>query len=137
MTPEERYEALGRVDPAELERLADQVLAAGPRVEVVAGPEVVTAPIRFPVPGTRSTTAVLGHAALTMCTVELDGVRGDGCRPGHDLSGAVAAAVCDAEVERAGPRVEDVLVLAHLAIARRRAQCAERAHHVELTRVGP
>lgn len=137
MTPEERYEALGSADGAELEQLADQVLAGGPRIEVITGPEVVTAPIRVPVPGTRSTTTVVGHAALTMCTVELDGVRGDGCRPGRDLPGAVAAAVCDAEAEAGGARAVDVMELVDRTIARRRADCAERARHVELTRVGP
>lgn len=137
MTPEERYEALSEAEGAALEHLADDVLAAGARIEVISGPEVVTAPIRVPVPGTRSTTAVVGHAALTMCTVELDGVRGDGCRPGHDLSGAVAAAVCDAEVERHGPRADAVVGLVHRSTAQRRDRWAERAHHVDLTRVGP
>jgi alpha-D-ribose 1-methylphosphonate 5-triphosphate synthase subunit PhnG len=137
MTPEERYEALAEAEATALERLADEVLAAGARAEVVAGPEVVTAPIRVPVPGTRSTTGVVGHATLTMCTVELGGVRGDGCRRGHDLSGAVAAAVCDAEVERDGPRAGEVVELVRRSAGDRRARWAERAHQVELTRVGP
>ena len=137
MTPEERYEALSAAEGAALEHLADEVLAAGARVEVIAGPEVVTAPIRVPVPGTRSTTAVVGHAALTMCTVEIDGVRGDGCRSGHDLSGAVAAAVCDAEVERGGLRAGVVVGLARRSTVQRRGRWAERAHQVDLTRVGP
>lgn len=137
MTPEERYEALSAAEGAALEQLADEVLADGARVEVIAGPEVVTAPIRVPVPGTQSTTAIVGHAALTLCTVEIDRVRGDGCRSGHDLAGAVAAAVCDAEAERDGPRAGDVVVLAHRSTASRQARWAERAHQVELTRVGP
>ncbi|WP_250448162.1 phosphonate C-P lyase system protein PhnG, partial [Actinotalea sp. C106] len=99
---ESRYEALATAEPAALEALADAILAGAPvpTVEVVAGPETVTAPVRTPVPATGGATAVLGHVALTTCTVLLGGTRGDGIRSGRDLPGALAAAVCDAEAER-------------------------------------
>lgn len=135
MTPEERYEALAVADRPDLEELADAILATGVPVEVTAGPEVVTAPVRLGVPGTRSTSTVVGQVGLTTCTVEVVGVRGDGCRAGHDLSGAVAAALCDAEVGRGGPLADAVLDLASRALARRSALWAERARRVELTRV--
>jgi alpha-D-ribose 1-methylphosphonate 5-triphosphate synthase subunit PhnG len=110
VTPEERFELLGAADAARLETIADAVLAAGVPVAVLSGPEVVTAPIRLRVPGADA-TAVIGHVALTSCTVEVDGVRGDGCRPGRDLQGALAAAICDAEAERTGPLAAQVGVL--------------------------
>lgn len=133
MTPEEVFERLTAADGAELESLADAILAAGTPVRVVAGPEVVTAPIRMPTPGGDS-TAVIGHVSLSTCTVELDGTRGDACRRGRDLRGAVAAAVCDAEVERRGPAAAAILALADRAAARQLASSAARAGVVEQTR---
>ncbi|MGD9517641.1 phosphonate C-P lyase system protein PhnG, partial [Mycolicibacterium sp.] len=99
MRPELRFEALCEADAAALERLADEILATAVPVSVTSGPESVSAPVRVPVPGAGDTTVVLGHAALTRCTVELAGVRGDGVRAGYDPAGAVAAAICDAECE--------------------------------------
>lgn len=100
MTPEDRFHALAVADADTLETLADEILAGGVDVAVTAGPESVSAPVRVGVPGSGDTTVVLGHVALTRCTVLVDGTRGDGIRPGYDLSGAVAAAICDAECER-------------------------------------
>ncbi|MDY7100805.1 MAG: phosphonate C-P lyase system protein PhnG [Actinomycetota bacterium] len=133
MSPEERYEHLGQVDGATLEALADRILAGDADIAVVAGPEAVTAPIRLPVPDARA-TAVVGHVALTTCTVTLAGVRGDGCRPGRDLPGAVAAAVCDAEVERGGDATTEVLDLLRAAATGHAATQTDRARIVELTR---
>lgn len=135
MTPEERYRALADVPAAEVERLADCILAGEPGVEVLAGPEVVSAPLRYQVSDTGS-TAVLGHLALTTCAVTVAGVRGDGIRPGRDLPAAVAAAVCDAEAERRGGLAEDVL---RLCVASRSAagrRDGERAAVVAATRAG-
>ena len=133
MTPEQRFELLALVDGADLERLADAILATGVAITVAAGPEVVTAPIRMPAPDGGS-TAVIGHVALSTCTIELDGTRGDACRPGRDLPSAVAAAVCDAEVERNGPVAGDVLALTRLAARDVAAASSARALVIEQTR---
>lgn len=135
MTPETRMEALTLAGADALERLADEILATGVAVAVTAGPESVSAPVRVPVPGTDDTTVVLGHVALTRCTVELDGVRGDGVRTGYDPAGAVAAAICDAECERPGslsPRVEE---LCRAALGERSGRGRERARSVATTRL--
>lgn len=133
MRPEERFEALAAADVDTLERLADEILACGIDVSIFAGPESVSAPVRVAVPGQADTTVVLGHVALTRCTVLLDGVRGDGLRTGYDLPGAVAAAICDAECERDGtlsPRVHDLCRTAQGAAAQSRS---ERANLVAAT----
>ena len=88
---------------------------------------------RVGMPGSGDTTVVLGHVALTRCTVLVDGTRGDGLRVGYDLPGAVAAAICDAECERDGTlsaRVHDLCRAAQCADARRRS---ERADLVAMT----
>jgi alpha-D-ribose 1-methylphosphonate 5-triphosphate synthase subunit PhnG len=133
MRPEERFEALATADMHALESLADEILAGGVEVSVSAGPESVSAPVRVAVPGQGDTTVVLGHVALTRCTVLLDGIRGDGLRAGYDLPGAVAAAICDAECERDGTlsaRVHDLCRTAHSEAAHRRS---ERADLVAMT----
>jgi alpha-D-ribose 1-methylphosphonate 5-triphosphate synthase subunit PhnG len=135
MRAEQRAEALSAADGSALEELADEILATGVAVEVTAGPESVSAPVRVPVPGAGDTTVVLGHVALTRCAVTLSGVRGDGIRPGHDLAGAVAAAVCDAECERRGPHAGRVLELCRAAEQARARRDADRAEMVRTTRV--
>lgn len=110
MTPEERFETLSAADCAQLEAIADAILAGAASVAVRRGPEVVTTAVRLRVPSANA-TAVIGHVALTSCSVEIDGTQGDGCRPGRDLHGALAAAICDAEVERVGPLAWRVGVL--------------------------
>lgn len=137
MTPEERYEALAAADAVDVEQLADVILASGADIEVVAGPESVTAALRMPVPATRASSAVLGHVALTSCTVRLGGVRGDGMRPGRDLTGALSAAVCDAEAERGGPHAAAVEALCSTAIAGVAEAATARADLVAATRIGP
>ncbi len=133
MKAEVRFEALAGADARALETLADEILSGGVEVSVTVGPESVSAPVRVPVPGTDATTVVLGHVALTRCTVLLDGTRGDGYRVGYDLPGAVAAAICDAECERQGAlsvRVHDLCRTAQHTHARRRN---ERADLVAMT----
>lgn len=136
MRAEQRYEALAMAEGRALEALADDILAEGGDVSVTAGPESVSAPVRVAVPdGPEATTVVLGHVALTRCTVLLDGTRGDGLRVGHDMPGAVAAAVCDAECERAGrlsTRVYDLCRVTQHADRQRRKQ---RAGLVAMTRL--
>jgi alpha-D-ribose 1-methylphosphonate 5-triphosphate synthase subunit PhnG len=127
MRAEHRFEALGGADAHALEALADEILAGGADVSVAAGPESVSAPVRVAVPGSDDTT-VLGHVALTRCTVLVDGTRGDGFRVGYDPPGAVAAAICDAESERRGAlsdRVHGLCREAQLAEVRRRAERAD------------
>lgn len=135
MTAEQRYETLAAADSAALEQLADDILATGADIAVTAGPESISTPVRVSVPGTAETTVVLGHVALTRCTVELAGVRGDGIRSGYDLTGAVAAAVCDAEAHRAGPLAERVELLCRAAEQDRAASAADRAALVAATRL--
>jgi alpha-D-ribose 1-methylphosphonate 5-triphosphate synthase subunit PhnG len=132
MRAEPRFEALATADATALEALADEILACGVEVSVTAGPESVSAPVRVRVPGSGDTT-VLGHVALTRCTVLLGGTRGDGLRAGYDLPGAVAAAICDAESERRGAfseRVHELCRNAEHIDARRKA---ERADLVAMT----
>jgi alpha-D-ribose 1-methylphosphonate 5-triphosphate synthase subunit PhnG len=132
MRAEHRFEALAMADAGAVEALADEILACGVEVSVTAGPESVSAPVRVDVPGSGDTT-VLGHVALTRCTVLLGGTRGDGLRAGYDLPGAVAAAICDAESERRGAfsdRVHELCRTAQHVDARRRA---ERADLVAMT----
>jgi alpha-D-ribose 1-methylphosphonate 5-triphosphate synthase subunit PhnG len=132
MRAEHRFEALATADARSLEALADEILACGVEVSVTAGPESVSAPVRVTVPGSGDTT-VLGHVALTRCTVFVGGTRGDGLRAGYDLPGAVAAAICDAECERRGAfseRVHELCQTAQHIDARRKA---ERADLVAMT----
>lgn len=134
MRAEHRFEALATADAGALEALADDILACGVEVSVTAGPESVSAPVRVGVSGSADTT-VLGHVALTRCTVLLGGTRGDGLRAGYDLPGAVAAAICDAESERRGAfseRVHELCQTAQHADARRKA---ERADLVAMTKL--
>lgn len=135
MRAELRYEALSLAAQVEIEDLADRILARGGAVTVLAGPEAVTVPVRLPVPGTRAADTVLGHVALTRCTVDLGGIRGDGVRAGRDLTGAVAAAVCDAEAERGGSDAHEVTTLCARALARRSELARNRATLVRSTRL--
>ncbi len=133
MRVELRFEALARAGADELETLADEILAGGASVSVTVGPESVSAPVRVGVPGSENATVVLGHVALTRCSVLVDGTQGDGLRVGYDLPGAVAAAICDAECERGGTlsaRVHDLCRAAQRADALRRS---ERADLVAMT----
>jgi alpha-D-ribose 1-methylphosphonate 5-triphosphate synthase subunit PhnG len=136
MRAEQRFEALADAEVGALEALADDILAGGVEVSVTAGPESVSAPIRVPVPGSGDTTVVLGHVALTRCTVTLAGTRGDGMRSGYDLVGAVAAAVCDAEYERNGPLTGRVHELCRAAEQARVREGIEQAALVAMTRLG-
>jgi alpha-D-ribose 1-methylphosphonate 5-triphosphate synthase subunit PhnG len=135
MRVERRFEALSVADGCALESLADEILVDGETVSVAAGPESVSAPIRVSVPGSGDTTVVIGHVALTRCTVQMGETRGDGVRVGYDPVGAVSAAICDAECERAGPlarRVHDLCRTAEQGAAER---AAERARLVAATRL--
>ena len=133
---EERYSYLSAADPATLTALADEILATGAEVHVVSGPEAVSTPLRYPLAGTQASTTVLGHVVLTRCTVTLADHRGDGIRSGRDLEGAVAAAICDAEVERNGPFTVRVHQLCETTKHELQAVAVQRAETVEATRIG-
>jgi alpha-D-ribose 1-methylphosphonate 5-triphosphate synthase subunit PhnG len=135
MTVENRYEALAGADPGALEMLADEILVSGTPVSVTAGPESVSAPVRVTLPGAADTTVVLGHVALTRCTVLVGGTRGDGIRAGYDVVGAVAAAICDAECERGGKLAARVADLCGATNRRRVRNAGERARLVAMTRL--
>ncbi|WP_395306835.1 phosphonate C-P lyase system protein PhnG [Mycobacterium sp. AMU20-3851] len=135
MSAEARLEALAAAAADAVERLADQILATGAAVQVLAGPEAVSAPVRVPVPGAEDTTTVLGHVALTRCTVEVGGVRGDGVRAGYDPAGAVAAAICDAESERCGSLAARVDDLCRVSVRAQAERARERAAVVHTTRM--
>lgn len=136
MNVEARYTALSTATLADLELLADRILGDGPSIRMIAGPEVVTTPVRYPVGGRGGATSVLGHIALSTCAVELDGVRGDGVRHGRDLIGAVAAVVCDAEAERGGRLSPEVIALCEAAEAILARAGRSRASLVSATRIG-
>lgn len=133
MTPEERWSLLASAGQVALEDLANRILAEA-AVEIVTGPEVRSIPLRL----TNNTgdRVVLGHLACTRATVLLQGVRGDGLRTGRDLVGALAAAVCDAEVERGGHRTPEVLQLCGKTAAVLDRSRSEEAALVEATRLG-
>lgn len=137
MSAEHRYQALSSADSGVLESLADEILATGAPVVVAAGPETVSAPVRVGLPGSSDTTVVLGHVALTRCTVLVDGTPGDGVRSGYDLVGSVAAAICDAECERGGVFAARVRDLCTDADRQRADTDSERARLVTLTTLGP
>lgn len=134
MTAEARLEALARAPDEDLEGLADRIISGGATVAVLAGPEVSTAPLRLPVPGTRG-TFVVGRAVLSTCAVSVGGARGDGVVQGRALRPALAAAICDAEAERGGPLAADVEQLAAAAEAAHRSALAEEGRRVALTRI--
>jgi alpha-D-ribose 1-methylphosphonate 5-triphosphate synthase subunit PhnG len=136
MNAERRYAALSTAGSADVELLADRILAHGPSIRMIAGPQVVTAPIRYPVAGPGRSTSVLGHIALSTCAVALDDTRGDGVRRGRDLVGAVAAAVCDAEVERGGRFASEVIALCAAAETVLAREGRSRASLVSATRIG-
>jgi alpha-D-ribose 1-methylphosphonate 5-triphosphate synthase subunit PhnG len=135
MTPEDRYAALAAADRDDLLTLADEILAAEPGpVSVIEGPTAGIGALRLPAPADGS--FVVGHVVLTTGAVSLDGQRGDGIRPGRDPQGALAAAVCDAECERHGPRAGTVDALAVRTHDAQRAAAAATARLVDATRLG-
>lgn len=117
----------------DLEPLADRILATA-TVEVVSGPDVVSLPIRLT--SNTGSSVVLGHVAATRCRVDVDGTAGGGVRPGRDLVGALAAAVCEAEALRGGQLAAEVRTLAEDTLAARARRDAADAELVRSTRWG-
>lgn len=131
MNPAELWSQLAAAPAAPLEELADRILDATPDVEVIAGPEVVSVPLRRT---GEAGTVVIGHTTITTCQVLLAGTRGDGIRPGRDLTGAVAAAICAAAATR-GTHSEEIAVLAASGAAARYRRAEQRAELVAATRL--
>jgi alpha-D-ribose 1-methylphosphonate 5-triphosphate synthase subunit PhnG len=105
---ERRCELLAASAPARLVALADRCLEdSSVSLDLRSGPAVgtVALEVREPVLGERF---VLGDVLVTSAEVEWRGQRGWATLLGRDRAAAVAAAVCDAEVEAGGPLSAEV-----------------------------
>jgi alpha-D-ribose 1-methylphosphonate 5-triphosphate synthase subunit PhnG len=102
-----RADLLAEADQRLLVELADACLAGAGPPTLITGPEVGTVlmTVREPVEATRFH---LGDVLVTRAEVEHRGSRGWAMRMGDDLAAALAAAICDAEVEANGPFCTDV-----------------------------
>lgn len=100
-TRERRAELLAVAAADDLLATADRLLAEGPELRVVAGPEsgMVVLQVREPVAEHRFH---LGEVLVTSAEVVLDGHRGWAMRLGDDPPAALAAALLDAAAERGG-----------------------------------
>lgn len=116
LNDEELAEALALAPDSALCDLAESIVAAAASVVVLDGPTVGTArlDVREPVEATRFG---LIEVLLTRAEVQLDGTHGWAMRLGDDSVSTLAAALCDAEVQRGGPLATDVRALCALALA--------------------
>jgi alpha-D-ribose 1-methylphosphonate 5-triphosphate synthase subunit PhnG len=121
---ERRAELLALAEPDALVALAEQCVESGAAPTVIAGPEVgmVMLTVREPIAQERFH---LGEVLVTRAEVEVDGARGWCMRLGDDRMAALAAAICDAEVQAGRAHHDAVLRLCELteqsdAEARRR-----------------
>ncbi len=110
MTRARRCELLAAAPLQPLLDTADACLDGLPPPTILSGPDVGTVlmTVREPVESTRFH---LGDVLVTRSMVEHRSVRGWSMRMGDDRPGALAAAICDAEVEAGGRQALDVLVL--------------------------
>lgn len=97
-----RCELLAAADHQPLLEVADACLADVEPPQAVFGPEVgaVVLTVREPVEATRFQ---LADVLVTRSEVLHRGAQGWSMRMGDDRAGALAAAICDAEVEADGP----------------------------------
>jgi alpha-D-ribose 1-methylphosphonate 5-triphosphate synthase subunit PhnG len=121
---EERAGLLALARTEELVGLADACLADGVAPRVLRAPEVgcVATQVTEPVAGERF---LLGDVLAVQAEVELGGARGWAMRLGDDRVAALAAAICDAEVQAGRPRTADVLALCGRVAAREAAADAD------------
>lgn len=121
MQRERRAELLTLARSADIVPLAERCIALSP-VKVLAGPEVgmVMLQVREPVVRERF---YLGEVLVTRAEVDRSGTRGWAMRMGDDRVATLAAAICDAEVERGGEMAAEILEL-----------CERTAHEVERRR---
>lgn len=117
LTREHRCELLAAAEPTELVALADRCLDDGSEPTLLVGPEVglTMLEVREPVCGDRF---YLGEVLVTRAEVELGGSRGWAMRTGDDRAAALAAAICDAEVEAGRDRADEVDDLCRRTAAR-------------------
>lgn len=123
LSREQRTELLAAAPPEPLVALADACLASAGWPAIIRPPEVgmVMLTVREPVEHTRFH---LAEVLVTQAELEHRGQRGWSMRLGDDTAAALAAAVCDAEVEASGPCAAQVEQLCRTT-ARRLAE--ERA----------
>jgi alpha-D-ribose 1-methylphosphonate 5-triphosphate synthase subunit PhnG len=126
---EERAALLALARTEELVGLADACLADGVVPRVLRAPEVgcVATQVTEPIAGERF---LLGDVLAVQAEVELAGARGWAMRLGDDRAAALAAAICDAEVQAGRPHAEDVVALCGRVAAREAA--AEDAEWAQL-----
>jgi len=133
MLRERRCELLALAKSAEIVDLAERCIAAAP-VKVLAGPEVgmVMLQVREPVVRERF---YLGEVLVTRAEVERSGTRGWAMRMGDDRVATLAAAICDAEVERGGDLAGEILDLCDRIAERAAHQRADEWSEIAPTRV--
>jgi alpha-D-ribose 1-methylphosphonate 5-triphosphate synthase subunit PhnG len=114
---EERAALLALARTEELVGLADACLADGVVPQVLRAPEVgcVATQVAEPIAGERF---LLGDVLAVQAEVEFGGARGWAMRLGDDRVAALAAAICDAEVQAGRPHAADVLALCGRVAAR-------------------
>lgn len=119
-----RCELLAAADQQPLLEVADACLADVAPPQAVFGPEVgsLVLTVREPVEATRFQ---LADVLVTRSEVVHRGAQGWAMRMGDDRAGALAAAICDAEVEADGPGRARVVQLCH-STARRLARERQR-----------
>jgi len=120
-TQEDVAGALAIAAAGPLQRLAEVIAARAGELVVLDGPTVGTAryDVREPVESIRFG---LMEVLISRAEVELDGVGGWAMRLGDDRAAVLAAAICDAEVQRGGPHAPEVLALCSLV----QAEAADR-----------
>lgn len=110
MSRARRCELLATAPAQPLLDLADRCLAETQPPMLLFGPEVgtVAMSVREPVEARRF---LLGDVLVTRSMVEHRTVRGWSMRMGDDRPGALAAAICDAEVEADGAHSTSIIAL--------------------------
>ncbi|MGW3955974.1 phosphonate C-P lyase system protein PhnG [Streptomyces sp. NPDC004752] len=113
---ERRSELLAAADTGALLELAERCLNRNEfRVEMPPRTGLVLLQLRDPITGERF---YLAEVVVTEATVESNGHTGWSLRMGTDRLAALAAAVCDVEIEAAGPWADEVVALCtHTAAA--------------------
>ena len=128
----ERCELLASAPTQRLLDVADACLDGAPPLDVVSGPEVGTVlmTVREPIETTRFH---LGDVLVTRTMVAHRSTRGWAMRMGDDRAGALAAAICDAEVEAGGNQAHAVETLCLDVAAHARSERAAEWQRLEGT----
>jgi alpha-D-ribose 1-methylphosphonate 5-triphosphate synthase subunit PhnG len=122
LSRERRAELLAYADGTRLIDLAERCAGDGGDLEIIGEPRVGTLPLEVREPVVRERFVLADVLAVT-AEVDLGGVRGWAMRLGDDRVAVVAAAICDAEVERQGEYTEEIerICLEAEAVARAEA----------------